>query len=94
MNEHFLQVLYGGRNSYNTLKIESSKANFSVGDKVRISKVINAFRRGYKPQFTDELFTTTKIATRYPIVTYIIKDQTGETFLGKFYQSELSRQIT
>ena len=94
MNEHFLQVLYGARNSYNPLKIGQSKAKFSVGDRVRIAKVDKAFRRGYKSQFTDELFTITKIATRYPIVTYIIKDQTGETILGKFYQSELSRQIT
>ena len=35
---------------------------FKIGDQVRIRRKIDTFHRGYKIQFTEELFTVTRIA--------------------------------
>ena len=61
---------------------------FSVGDKVRISKARRVFRKGYLPGWTEEIFT---IETRNPThpVTYGLKDATGESIKGSFYEPEL-----
>ena len=65
---------------------------FKVGDRVRISKYDLPFRKGYKPQFTREVFAIVAIATRKP-PTYTIKDEQGEVIQGKFYQKELIKVI-
>ena len=63
-----------------------------VGDWVRIAKEDMPFRKGYKQNFTDELFEVTGILTRNP-VTYGLTDSAGDAILGKFYESELSRVV-
>ena len=45
---------------------EFKKATFKVGDRVRISEYDLPFRKGYKPQFTREVFEILAIATRKP----------------------------
>lgn len=62
---------------------------FSIGDKVHISKKDIPFRKGYKPQYTKEIFVIKRILTRKPVVTYEIKDLTNEVIRGKFYEPEL-----
>ena len=65
------------------------KPKFKVGDTVRISKKFMPFHKGYKPQFTDEVFTITHICnTRQPI-TYRIRDVNRQPILGRFYAQEL-----
>ena len=59
--------------------------NVKNGDRVRISKYDFPFRKGYKPQFTREVFGIVADATRKP-PTYTIKDEQGEVVQGKFYQ--------
>ena len=71
---------------------EIQKPTFKTGDRVRISKSDLPFRKGYKPQFTREVFENVAIATRKP-ATYTIKDEQGEVFQGKFYQKELIKVI-
>ena len=66
------------------------KPAFKIGDRVQISKYDLLFRKGYKPQFTREVFEIVAIATRKP-PTYTIKDEQGEVIQGKFYQNELIR---
>ena len=44
----------------------SKKPKFVVGDFVRIFKKDEAFRRGYKLSFTDEIFEITDIPTLFP----------------------------
>ena len=56
---------------------EFKKSTFKIGDRVRISKYDLHFRKGYKPQFTREVFEIVAIATRKP-PTYTIKEQQGE----------------
>ena len=67
---------------------EVKKPTLKVGDRVRISKYDLLFRKGYKPQFTREVFENVAIATRKP-PTYTIKDEQGEVIQGKFYQKAL-----
>lgn len=63
---------------------------YKVGDKVRISKTRIAFKKGYLPSWTDELFT---IFARIPSdpITYEITDLSGEKVKGKFYEQELQK---
>ena len=68
------------------------KPAFKIGDRVQISKHDLPFRKGYKPQFTREVFEIVAIATRKP-PTYTIKDEQGEIIQGKFYQKELIKVI-
>ena len=71
---------------------EFKKPTFKVGDRLRLSKYDLLFRKGYKPQFTREVFEVVALATRKP-PTYTIKDEQGEVIQGKFYQKELIKLI-
>ena len=71
---------------------EYEKPTIKIGDRVRISKCDLPFRKGYKPQFTREVFEIVAVATRKP-PTYTIKDEQGEVIQGKFYQKELIKVI-
>ena len=82
----FLSILYS-----KPLR-EFKKPIFKVGDRVRISKFDLPFRKGYKPQFTREVFESVAIAKIKP-PTYTIKDEQGEVIQGKFYQKELIKVI-
>jgi len=63
---------------------------YSVDDKVRISKARIAFKKGYLPSWTDEIFT---IVARIPSdpITYELADLNKEKLKGKFYEEELQR---
>ena len=76
-NCDFLSILYS-----NPLR-ELKEPTFKIGDRVRISKYDLPFRKGYKPQFTREVFEIVAFATRKP-PTYTIKDEEGEVIQGKF----------
>ena len=71
---------------------EFKKPTFKFGDRVRISKYDLPFPKGYKPQFTREVFEIVAIATRKP-PTYTIKDEQGEVIQGNFFQKELIKII-
>ena len=60
-----------------------------VGDTVQVSKYKNIFGRGFKPNFSKEIFEVSKVYQGNP-VTYEIQDHTGEKILGRFYKEELS----
>ena len=63
-----------------------------IGDQVRLRRKIDAFHRGYKIQFTEELFTVTSIPTCNPS-TYTVKDRNNEIIQGKFYEPELVKFV-
>ena len=85
-NCDFMSILYS-----KTLR-EIKKPTFKVGDRERISKYDLPFRKGYKPQFTGEVFEIVAIATRKP-PTYTIKDEQDQIIQGKFYQKELIKVV-
>ena len=66
------------------------KPAFKTGDFVRIAKIDLPFRKGYKQNFTDEVFEISSIQTVNP-PTYSLIDARGQTILGKFYQPELQK---
>ena len=57
-NSYFLSILY------NKSFKKFTKPKFKIGDRVRISKNEIPFRKGYKPQFTDEFCEISANATR------------------------------
>ena len=65
-----------------------SKPKLSVGDTVRISETRRAFKKGYLPSWTRELFKVVNIFPTDP-TTYRIVDYDGEAIKGKFYAEEL-----
>ena len=72
-NCDFMSILYSKHLQ------EYKKSIFKIGDTERISKYELPFRKGYKPQFTREVFQIIAIATKKP-PTYTIKDEHGRLF--------------
>jgi len=62
---------------------------FEVGDKVRIAKERGKFKKGYLPNFTEEVFVIHKRIPKRPIPVYHIKDLQEEDIEGEFYPAEL-----
>ena len=58
MNSDFMSILFS-----KPLR-EYKKPKFGIGDRVCISKYDFPFRKGYKPQFTQEIFEILTIATK------------------------------
>ena len=85
-NSDFLYILYS-----KPIR-EFRKSNFKIGDRLRIPGYDLPFRKGYKPQFTHEVFKIVAIFFRKP-PTYTIKDEQDENIPGKIYQKELIKVI-
>lgn len=80
---------------YNLYKLKPQRSvtfKYSLGDKVRISKLRGLFRKGYEQTFTDEYFTIAERLARDPPV-YRLLDCGGETVKGTFYEPELQLVI-
>jgi transposase InsO family protein len=60
------------------------------GDTVRISKAKRQFRKGYLPNWSDEIFTVHQVKTTQPPV-YVLKDYHDEVLEGTFYEQELQK---
>ena len=63
---------------------------FKVGDYVRISKYKNIFAKGYKPNWSEEVFVVSKIKNTVPW-TYVINDLNGDEITGTFYEKKLQK---
>lgn len=68
------------------------KVKFNVGNFVRISNPKQTFDKGYKKQWSDEIFLVQKVILSHPH-TYTITDLNGEKIEGKFYEEELQEVI-
>ena len=66
------------------------KPKFKIGQHVRIRRKIDLFHRGYRIQFTEEVFLIVAIETLNP-PTYALKDSNEQLIRGKFYENELVR---
>ena len=57
---------------------------------MRLSKAKRTFKKGYLPNWTEELFTVVKcIETRPPV--YLVKDDHGEFLEGTCYAEEIQK---
>ena len=74
---------------YRKVDMKPQKVKFSVGDSVRIYKERGTFHRGYNEDFTEEIFTITKVLRNLPVPRYKIKEYNGNDVIGSFFQDEL-----
>ena len=63
---------------------------FSVDETVRIKRNIEAFHRGYKIQFSHEIFRIDKILTLNSLTYRVVSHETSAQVYGRFYESELT----
>ena len=68
------------------------KCNLNPGDRVRLVKSKRTFKKGYLPNWTEELFTVVRCMETRPLV-YLVKDDHGEVLEGTFYAEELQKVI-
>ena len=79
--------LYGKVEKFITPKLKE-------GDTVRISKAKKQFKKGYLPNWSDEIFTVHEVKQTQPPV-YKLKDYHDEVLEGTFYEQELQKvQVT
>ena len=72
--------------------VEYKDPDLDVGDTVRISKARRTFKKGYLPQWTEEVFTVSKKLHTHP-PTFTLRDWDGEELKGTFYAQELQKVI-
>ena len=65
------------------------KTKFKTGDTVRIRSKIETFHRGYKIQFSHEVFRVTEVLTIDPPTYRILTNDSNEEISGRFFESEL-----
>ena len=79
------------RNVYGNVK-SKVKFKFHIRDRIRISKSPRTFKKGYLPNWTEEIFTFSKRITKEcPI--YKLTDDSREILEGSFYEEELQKVI-
>ena len=71
-------------------EVNDKDPKFKVGDYVRISKYKNIFAKGYKPNWSEEVFVVSKIKNTVPW-TYIINDL--KKLLEHFMKTNYKRLI-
>lgn len=64
---------------------------FAIGDSVRISKARRVFKKGYLPQWTEEIFTICSVLNHTTPITYKLEDSAGQPLEGSFYKQELQK---
>ena len=81
--------LYGVRRRRGA-KVGLKTYKYGIGDQVRVSKERLVFGNGYHPNWTEEIFV---IADRdfAPLPLYTLRDYSGETLQGRFYEQEIQR---
>ena len=70
-------------------KPKGKRSKFQIGDSVRISKAKGLFEKGYKPNWSEEIFTVERINRKYSPITYQLKDYQNRFIEGSFYDYEL-----
>ncbi|XP_044019588.1 uncharacterized protein LOC122860011 [Aphidius gifuensis] len=66
------------------------KIKFKLNQHVRISNHKHVFDKEYKPNWTNEIFTITKINKTSPVM-YKLKDYQENPIQGSFYNEELQK---
>jgi len=73
-----------------TEKNANSLSKYKVGDIVRVSRSKGIFEKGYKFNWSEELFKVSEVHTSTP-VTYSLVDMRNEPIKGTFYNEELKK---
>ena len=78
------------QNLYGDMTVTYKRPKFKVGDPVRISKLRKTFKKGYLPNWSEELFAIDKVIRTTP-VRYVIRDEMNVALKGSFYEEELQK---
>lgn len=68
----------------------NKRCKYSIGDTVRVANPKTVFEKGYKPKWSDEVFTIDKIVYKQPIV-YRLKDSSNIVIKGNFYECGIQK---
>ena len=71
-------------------EVNDKHPKFKIGDYVKISKYKNIFAKGYTPNWSEEIFISSKIKNTVPW-TYVTNDLNAEEIIGSFYEKETQR---
>ena len=80
------QVLYGK-------PVRKPKYRFKSGEHVRIAIEKHVLSKGYRPNYSNEIFTVARVMKQRVPATYKLKDESGEEIEGIFYNEELVRVV-
>eukprot|EP00117_Sycon_ciliatum_P027113 scpid98511/ scgid0078/ len=69
------------------LRPDAHPPRFTEGDQVRIAVIQRHFKKGYTPNWTEEVFVVDGVLPTRP-VTYRIRDLMDERVLGSFYEQK------
>ena len=72
--------------------VSYKEPSLRIGHTVRISKARRAFKKGYLPQWTEEIFTIVERKSTQP-PTFVLADYAGEVLRGTFYPQELQKVL-
>lgn len=89
-NEYKVRENLYGKFGLHQIPIKAPK--LKVGDSVRISKASRVFKKGYLPNWSEEIFTVASVHHTKPI-TYRIREASGEEITGSFYEYELQKTL-
>ena len=73
----------------NIRREKKRKEKLEIGDWVRLLKSRQTFTRGYKSQFTEEMFQIYKKQVKNGIPQFFLKDYANDKIDGSFYRHEL-----
>ena len=92
LEKNYSTVMKNFEKHYSSKVNSRKKPKYKVGDLVRIyiTTKEGVFRKGYKPTFTDEVFTIIRVDTRLPEPRYFLQDTRDNIIIGSFQAHELS----
>lgn len=79
------------RKNHRPLQLKRRRAEFKVGDHVRLSKYRTVFEKGYTPNWTTEIFRIKKVQYNTDPITYILEDYKNNKIEGSVYAEELQK---
>lgn len=72
-------------------KVKKVKPKFKVGDRVRLSKQVRTFKKGYLPGWTEEIFIVSQLIPSFQMVLYKVTELDGTPIKGAFYDRDLQK---
>jgi hypothetical protein len=89
-NEHALWTAQEERGPQK-VSLREPREQFNVGDFVRLSKAKRVFAKGYLPNWTEEVFTISRVLNNSRPTQYKVRDYRNEEIQGSFYGAELQK---
>ncbi|XP_044163398.1 uncharacterized protein LOC122947856 [Acropora millepora] len=66
------------------------RGRLKAGDKVRLSELVKTFKKGYLPQWTEEVFRIQRVI-QGPVLMYKVEKFDGTPVKGTFYEEDLQK---